>query len=326
MPRQLSRRTALSGLGAALLTGCTSSVLGGPVSLATGSETPSPPALPSVTVTTVNGPVVVPGAPLRVVALDTAELDSAMTLGITPVGAARAAADQGLPDYWPASRLAEIAYVGTIGNPDPTLVAAVRPQLILSNRTRDAAHYDTLRRIAPTVFTETTGYPWKADFQLHAQALSRQDQAAAVVAAYGRHVVQTIAAIGSAGSSGKRISIVRFVEGSPTIRLYGRQSFIGTLLADLQLGRPAAQNIDAFDVEVPPDQIAKADGDYLFYSTYGDPAKTATAATLAGAAWKALGAVQGHRAFPVDDQLWFEGIGYTGANLILAELQRALGG
>ncbi|GAA2140180.1 iron-siderophore ABC transporter substrate-binding protein [Kitasatospora kazusensis] len=282
--------------------------------------------MPSVTVNTANGPVLVPGAPMRVVTLDTAELDSAMTLGITPVGAARAAADQGLPDYWPASRLAEIAYAGTIGSPDAALIGALDPQLILSNRTRDAAHYETLRRIAPTVLSETTGYPWKADFLLHAQALGRQDEAAAVITAYGRHVAQTVASIGAAGAAGKRISIVRFVEGSPAVRLYGRQNFIGTLLADLQLGRPDAQNIDAFDVEVPPDRIGGADGDFLFYSTYGDPAKAATTATLTGAAWKALTAVQGHRAFPVDDQLWFEGIGYTGANLILAELQHFLGG
>ncbi len=326
MARQLSRRTALSGLSAALLTGCTSSVLGAPLPAPSGSETPSPPPAPSVTVNTANGPVVVPGAPLRVVTLDTAELDSAMTLGITPVGAARAPADQGLPDYWSASRLAEIAGVGVIGGPDPMLIGALRPQLILSNRTRDAAHYDTLGRIAPTVLTETTGYPWKADFQLHAQALGREDAAAAVIAAYGRHVAQTVASIAAAGAGGKRISIVRFVEGSPTVRLYGKQSFIGTLLADLQLHRPDAQNIDAFDVEIPPDQIAKADGDFLFYSTYGAPARTPTTATLTTPAWTALGAVRAHHAFPVDDQLWFEGIGYTGANLILAELQRFLGG
>lgn len=332
MPRQLSRRAALAGLsgvGAAWLTGCTSSALGPPASSSPstrGSGTPSPARPPGVTVNAATGPVVVPGAPLRVVALDTAEMDSAMTLGITPVGAARAPADRSFLGYWPASRLAEITYVGDIGSPDDMQIRSVQPELILSNQTRDGAHHAALSRIAPTVLSQTTGYPWKANFQLHAQALSRQAQAAAVVAAYGRHVGQTVQSIASAGSAGKRISIVRFVEGRPTVRLYGRQSFIGTLLTDLQLGRPDPQNVDAFDVEVPPDQLAKADGDFLFYSTYGDPAKAGTEAALASGPWKALGAVQAHRAFPVDDQLWFQGIGYTGANLILAELQRYLGG
>ncbi|KJK54981.1 hypothetical protein UK12_31545 [Saccharothrix sp. ST-888] len=347
MPRQPSRRTTLLGLaalGAGALSGCTppsgGPAAGGGSGSGSGSPglpltpspavsdtgPPSPRPMPSTTVTAATGVVVVPGSPVRVVTLDTAELDSAITLGIAPVGAARAPADRGLPDYWPASWSAAIAPVGTIGSPDPGKIAALAPQLILGNQTRDGSAYDTLSRIAPTVLTQTTGYPWKADFQLHAQALGRQEQAAAVVGAYGRHVAQTSQAISDAGSAGKRVSIVRFVEGSPNVRLYGKQNFIGTLLTDLELGRPDAQNIDQFDIEVPPDQIAKADGDLLLYSTYGDPAKAGTAAVLASSGWQALGAVKAHRAFPVDDQLWFEGIGYTGANLVLAELQHFLGG
>ncbi|MBB4947476.1 iron complex transport system substrate-binding protein [Kitasatospora gansuensis] len=326
MPRQLSRRTALAGLGAVLLAGCTDRpVFPAVPDLPDGTETPNPEPVPSVTVTAATGEVEVPGAPVRVVVLDTAELDSAFTLGIPPVGAARAPADRELPDYWPASWLERIGIVGDIGSPDGARIAALTPELILSNQTRDGAHYDTLRAIAPTVLSRTTGFPWKENFQLHAQALSRQAQAAAVIAEYGRHVGRATRAIGDAGSGGKRISLVRFVEGSPTVRLYGKQNFPGTLLADLQLGRPDPQNVDQFAVEVPPDRIAQADGDYLFYSTYGDPAKAGTDAVLAGAGWQALGAVKAHRAFPVDDQLWYQGIGYTGANLILAELQRLLG-
>ncbi|MGE7433635.1 ABC transporter substrate-binding protein [Kitasatospora sp. NPDC001175] len=341
MPRQLSRRSALLGLaalGSEALAGCSSPPGGthgggsSPGLPATPSPTvpetgpPSPRPLPSTTVTAATGTVVVPGSPVRVVTLDTAELDSAITLGISPVGAARAPADRGLPSYWPASWLAKIASVGTVSNPDLARISALAPQLILSNQTRDGTRYDALSRIAPTVLTQTTGYPWKADFQLHAQALGRQEQAAAVVTAYGRHVAQTSQAIAEAGSAGKRVSVVRFIEGSPNVRLYGRQNFIGTLLTDLGLARPDPQNVDQFDVEVPPEQIAKADGDVLLYSTYGDPAKAATAAVLAGSGWQALAAVKAHRVFPVDDQLWFEGIGYTGANLVLAELQHLLGG
>lgn len=106
----------------------------------------------------------------------------------------------------------------------------------------------------------------------------------------------------------------------------GKPSFIGTLLSDLQLGRPDAQNVDRFETEVTVEQLAQADADYLFHATYGDPERSGAAAVLAHPAWQALGAVKAHRAFPVEDQLWFEGIGYTGANLVIAELQRALGG
>ncbi|MFD0564811.1 hypothetical protein ACFQ2M_24475 [Kitasatospora saccharophila] len=171
MPPPLSRRAALAGLGAVLLTGCGPEVLPAgppPSGTAAGSPqpSPSPSPRPDVTVASADGPVTVPGGVRRVVVLDTAELDSAMTLGITPVGAAKAPLDAGPPAYWPASRLAEVAVVGDIGAaPDTAAIAALRPQLILTNLARDADHTGALRAVAPTVVTRTTGAPWKEDFQ-----------------------------------------------------------------------------------------------------------------------------------------------------------------
>ncbi|GLW70387.1 hypothetical protein Kpho02_26860 [Kitasatospora phosalacinea] len=333
-PPPLSRRAALAGLGAALLAGCGPRVLpAGPplpgAADATGAATPVTPSTgprPDVTVPAADGPVAVPGGAVRVVTLDTAELDSAMTLGITPVGAAKAPLDPALPAYWPASRLAAVTVVGDVGAvPDTAAITALRPQLILTNLARDAAHTAALREVAPTVTSRTTGAPWKENFLLHAATLDRHEQAAAVVAAYGRHVDQARNALSSSGTAGQRISLVRFVEGSPAVRLYARQNFPGSVLADLGLPRPDPQNADRFDVETAPDQLAAADGDLLLYAGYGDPDRNGLNAALASPAWRALGAVRAHRAFPVDDQLWFQGIGYTGAHFLIAELLHVLG-
>ncbi|MFF7452852.1 ABC transporter substrate-binding protein [Kitasatospora sp. NPDC008115] len=324
----LTRRTlltSLGGLGGAALTGCTTRHPAPPPAvLPAAAETPVPTPLPPVTVATATGPVTVPGAPMRVVVLDTAELDSALTLGITPVGAARPAADRAFPDYWPASRLTRIAYVGPVGAPDLAAVRALRPDLILSNQTRDGGRYDDLRAIAPTVLTQTTGAPWKANVQTHAQALSRQDAAAAFAASYQRHVNQVVTALANAKATGRRVSLLRFVEGGG-IRLYGRQNFPGSVLAEAGLARPDSQNTDQADQELPPDQLAKADGDLLLYAGSGDPTRNGLTATLASPAWHSLEAVKSHRAFPVDDQLWFQPLGYTGANYLLQQLQRFLG-
>ncbi|MGW6913500.1 ABC transporter substrate-binding protein [Kitasatospora sp. NPDC054939] len=323
----IPRRALFAALGALALTGCTARPglppIGPDTADADGSAT-APGAAPATTVGTAMGPVTVPGTPLRVVTLDTAELDSALTLGITPVGAARTTADPAFPSYWPASRLAPIAPVGTVGEPHLAAIRALRPDLVLGNRERDGARYDRLREIAPTVLTQSTGPGWKADFQLHAQALGRQAAAAAFVGSYQRHVAQVAQALSAVHADGRRISLVRFTEGG-AIHLYGRQSFPGTLLTDLGLPRPDAQNTDRPFVEVPPDQLAAADGDLLLYAAQGDPGRTAAAAVRSGPAWQALAAVRAHRAFPVDDRLWFQGIGYTGANAVLAELQHFLG-
>ncbi|MGW2376271.1 MULTISPECIES: ABC transporter substrate-binding protein [Kitasatospora] len=326
MPR-IARRTLLAGLGGAALTACTSSSGGSQPPTPDGIEatgSPSPAPVPPVTVNAANGPVLVPGEPQRVVVLDTDVLDSALTLGITPVGAALPAADTRFPDYWPASRTAEIRLVGPAGAPDLAAVRALRPDLILSNQSRDGDRYDQLRGIAPTVLTQTSGAPWKVNFQLHAQALSRVAAAAAFVTAYQKHAGQVAQTLSEAKLSGRRVSLVRFVEGGG-IRLFGRQSFPGIVLADAGVARPDAQNVDQSDFEIPLDQLAKADGDLLLYATYGDPARAGTDATLASPDWQALGAVKAHRVLEVDDQLWFQGIGYTGANFMLDELQRFLG-
>ncbi|MFB6892945.1 ABC transporter substrate-binding protein [Kitasatospora sp. NPDC056327] len=320
----ITRRTLLTALGGTALTGCTARSTAPPPAEPPAWAAPSPTPPPSATVTAATGPVTVPGAPVRVVTLDTAELDSALTLGITPVGAARAAADRAFPDYWPVSRLAPVAYVGPVGAPDLAALRALRPDLILSNQTRDGARYDELRAIAPTVLTPATGAPWKANVQTHAQALSRQDAAAAFAASYQRHVNQVVAALAAARAGGRKVGLVRFVEGGG-IRLYGRQNFPGSVLADVGLGRPDAQNTDQSDTELPPDQLARADADLLLYACYGDPARSGLTTTLASPAWRSLEAVKAHRAFPVDDQLWFQGIGYTGANYVLQDLQRLLG-
>ncbi|MFI0895806.1 ABC transporter substrate-binding protein [Streptomyces sp. NPDC020983] len=276
------------------------------------------------TVATAMGEVTVPDHPERVVVLDTAELDSAITLGVTPVGATNAGTSSGFLDYLPKEKTAGIKDVGAVASPDLEAVAALHPDLILSSKVRDGAHYAALSKIAPTVLTESTGAPWKANFQLHAAALGRTAQASAVVSAYGRHVARVTAALGgSTRAAALKVSMVRFVQGAD-IRLYGNASYIGTVLKDVGLGRPQTQNVRRLSVDISPEQIDRADGDALFYATYGDPAAAKETEVTAGPLWNRLAAVSSGHAHRVDDELWYQGIGYTAADKVLDELQQDL--
>ncbi|MEY9872316.1 iron complex transport system substrate-binding protein [Streptacidiphilus sp. MAP12-33] len=296
---------------------------GSPGSSGTPSATPSP----TRTVQAATGKVQVPASPSRVVVLGTAELDSALTLGVTPVGAARAALDSGLSDYFPAAWLTPVAQVGVVGAPDLAAIERLEPDLILSSRSTDGSRYAQLSAIAPTVLTETTGASWKEDFQLHAQALNTQSVADAITASYQDHVREVTAALGGSGTTRKQqISLVRFVQGEDP-RVIAAKSFLGVLLADVQLGRPSAQNGNTAEVVIPAEsKLGEADGSTIFYATYGDPAKAHTNEVLTSPEWKDLGAVKARHAYAVDDQLWFQGVGYFGADLILGQLRRYLGG
>ncbi len=280
----------------------------------------------SRTVETAMGPVEVPEDPQRVVVLDTGELDTAVTLGITPVGAVQTDTGTMFLDYLPQEGLEGIENVGTIASPDLEAIHELDPDLILGSRIRDEQRYDELSQIAPTVFTENVGAPWQENFLLHAEALGRSAEAEEVVAAYEARVAEVTEAVGGAGAAAEtEVSMVRFIEGGNT-RLYGAENFIGTILSDVGLGRPAitAEAEDGFAVEISPEQVDRADGDFIFYTSYGSADASGEDEAVGGPLWEDLTAVREGRAFRVDDQLWFLGIGYTAAGQILDELQQHL--
>lgn len=278
------------------------------------------------TMNTVMGKVEVPNDPERVVVLDTAELDSALTLGVKPVGASMADVSQGFLDYFPEEKVAGIEKVGTIAAPNLEKIAGLKPDLILSSKLRDADRYEELSAIAPTVLTEATGYPWKENFLVHAEALGKEKQARKVIDAYQANVEETVRALGGSGkAAGTTVSTIRFIEGADT-RIYGRKSYIGTIMDDLGVARPAIVDKakDGFAYEVSPEQIDKGDADVVFYSSYGSAEKSGESETVGSPLWKNLDAVKSGNAFPVNDDLWFMGIGYTAAHQIVDEIEKHL--
>ncbi|MFF0567138.1 ABC transporter substrate-binding protein [Streptomyces sp. NPDC004041] len=292
-----------------------------------GSGSDSAPASDATrTVKTAMGDVKVPKAPRRVVVLDTAELDSALTLGVKPVGATHADVASGFLNYLPKNQVAGIEDVGQMMTPNLEAIAGLKPDLILTSKIRHGDKYAELSRIAPTVMTESTGYPWKENFRVHAEALGKQAEAEMVTDGYADHVADVTKALGGEEkAAATEVSMVRFVEGAD-IRIYGRKNYIATILADVGLGRPAItdQAKDGFSYDVSPERIDLADADVVFHSTYGDPKKAKETTTTGSGLWKNMDAVKNGRVFAVDDQLWIQGIGYTAADKILGELHRSL--
>ncbi|MEV5198870.1 iron-siderophore ABC transporter substrate-binding protein [Streptomyces sp. NPDC053720] len=314
---------ALSLAGALTLSACGFSESGGSASGSSDSGEAK-----THTVKTAMGDVEVPVNPERVVVLDTGELDSALTLGVQPVGGTHSASEDSFPSYLPTSRTKDIKQVGEIANPNLETVASLKPDLILTSKVRDGDRYEQLKAIAPTVMTESTGSAWKENFQLHAEALGKQAEAKKVVADYDAHVAKVTEAVGGKEkAAATEVNFVRFVEGAD-IRIYGKQNYIGSILADLGMGRPAITDKakDGFSYDVSPEKIDLADADVVFTSTYGDPAKAGTTKTMNSGLWKNLKASKDGKVFKVDDRLWIAGIGYTAADKILDEFQAKMTG
>ncbi|WP_329384546.1 ABC transporter substrate-binding protein [Streptomyces sp. NBC_01716] len=273
-------------------------------------------------VRTAMGEVKVKDDPERVVVLDTDALDSAVTLGITPVGATTAVADTPFSTYLPEDKLKDIKPVGLIAEPNLEAIAALKPDLILSSKVRDEKNYKSLSEIAPTVFSDTTGPNWRANFELHADALGKTAEAKTIAAGYDTRVKTLTTALGGPAEAKKTtFGFVRFVEGADT-RLYLNDTFVGSVFGDLAVGRPANQDKDGFSLDVSPEKMDEAEADVIFYSTYGDAKKAKETEILGGPLWKNLTAVKDKTAFKVDDNLWMLGIGYTGAGQVLDEIEK----
>ena len=263
----------------------------------------------------------IPARPERVVVLDTGELDSALSLGVVPVGAVTADVSADFLSYL-AEDAAGVDRVGTISEPNLEAIAALEPDLILSNKVRHEEIYGQLSQIAPTVFAEKVGAVWKDNLLLAGEALGLEEEAADALAAYESAAAELGESIGA--PAGPTVSALRFVDG--TIRVYTAASFIGTVLADIgldQLELPVAQ-VPTF-AELSAEELTLADADVVLYSSYGPAEDSGESAALAGPLWPRLGAVQAGSAYAVEDDVFFTGIGLTAATLMVEDLEAQLG-
>jgi iron complex transport system substrate-binding protein len=267
------------------------------------------------------GTTEVPAEPDRVVVLDTGELDSATALGIAPVGGVEALPGQGVLGYL-EDDMAGMELVGTIEEPNLEAIAALRSDLILSSKLRHEKLYDELSQIAPTVFTETVGVTWKENFLLHAEALGKREEAERMLTEYEERAAWLGGAVTEDFGEEPSISIVRFLPGET--RIYLSESFIGTILEDVGLPRPATQRKEDFALYPSEEQIGLMDADLLFYAACGPSGDTTQPAITRNPLWDTLGAVENRRAYEVSDDRWFLGIGIRAANLVLDDLERIL--
>lgn len=275
-------------------------------------------------VTHAMGTTKVPAAPKRVVVLDTDKIDTALSLGVTPVGAATAGEAKSWPTYFGPEKLAGIKEVGVLTEPDLEAITALKPDLILGSKFRQEKFYDELSAIAPTVFTEKVGITWKENFLLDGQALGKEQQAKELLAGYEKRAKDFGAQLGDAAS--RKVSIVRFVPGN--IRVYGPDSFSGIVIGDTGLGRPERQLLSSkedkrFDL-VSPERVNEVDGDVIFVTAYGEKAAGEQTKVTGGTLWQGLSAVKAGKAHVVSDEIWMTGIGVGAANKILDDLAKYL--
>ena len=266
----------------------------------------------------------------RLVTLDPASLESAIALGIKPVGSVISA----FSSHW-RDQMTGVNNVGTMGEPNLESVLGIKPDLIIGFDHLQSM-YSLLSKIAPTVLLkfENSGQ-WKQVFHNVSVALGKEETAKEVTENYYRRLAEFQEKMGE-DLAKIQVSVVRVYPDK--INLYLRDSFCGLVLQDAGLSRPESQNFTAsaakklfgnpIQVSISKEVIEKADGDVIFIWTYENNAKGNQTAKKkleelqANPLWKNLKAVQANKVYVVPD--YWVGSGMLAANAIIDDLFKYL--
>ncbi|MGY2001356.1 iron-siderophore ABC transporter substrate-binding protein [Blastococcus sp. SYSU DS1024] len=150
----------------------------------TGNTTGNASSTFPVTVETAFGEVTVEEAPERVVALGWSDAETALALGVEPVGATdwlAVGGDDGLGDWVEQGYEEPPVLIGTL-EPSYEQIAALQPDLILDTRSSgEQERYDLLSDIAPTIGQPEGVGPyqttWQQQLEMIGQALGKREEA-----------------------------------------------------------------------------------------------------------------------------------------------------
>jgi iron complex transport system substrate-binding protein len=214
-----------------------------------------------------------------------------------------------------------------LGNPrEPSLerVAALKPDLIIGSTEAHASIYETVSKIAPTVFLDHVD--WKVYRQRLADITGRTGAAQAELAAYEKRVAAIRARMKDKDVT---VSTVRFAPDRFVVFLDGPFAYAPfSVLREAGVKRTAYETVTDATIVKRPDweELANLDGDILLYVSASGfesgPDDALEREVTGNPLWQLLPAVQSGRAHRVDRGPWQSFHGLASANRILDDIER----
>ncbi|MEU8682349.1 iron-siderophore ABC transporter substrate-binding protein [Streptomyces sp. NPDC048611] len=267
--------------------------------------------------------VKVPAAPERVVALSEMDLDSALALGVKPIGLTAGRGQHGAPGYL-ADQAKGIPVVGAVTGPDIEKVVRSRPDVILAGQTTDPQILEQLRRIAPTVVTIDRTKDWKKSLALTGKALGKDNEAKKVLAGYDTKAAALKKDLGA--RAGTSVSVARYSAKGTAVMQQG--VFISDVLKDLGFRRPGVQNKPGQGHSTPlsDENLHEIDGDWLFIGTLSTAGPDAGLLDKLATkpAYRQLKAVHDKHATMIDGSKWTSLGGAEAAVSVLGDIRKAM--
>ncbi len=268
--------------------------------------------------------VTVPEQPKRVITLSEIDLDTALTLGVTPVGTINGRGQAAPPRYLDGKLPAGIKVVGDIDNPNLETLLELQPDLILTGPVKPE-QLAILNEIAPTVITFNWARPWQESMQRTAQALNKEAEAKAVLERYRARVEAARQRL--AAHQGETLSIVRWNPKGPSYMF--KDAFASTVAEDVGLLRPAHQQDrgHTHSMALSLESLELLDADWLVIGTLATSGEAVEAMNQAEQtpAFRQLSAIQAKRFGAVDGSLWTSLGGPMAALQVIEDIEALLG-
>jgi iron complex transport system substrate-binding protein len=268
------------------------------------------------------GTTEIPANPQRIVTLDSTSLESALAIGVTPIGT--------INTDWThlQSYLTGVENIGITGEPNLEKTLSLRPDLILGN-TYHQAIYPQASQIAPTVLAPfESSADWKAVFALVSEALGQSDAHDQFMADYEARLAEFKAKMGNRLQT-LEVSVIT-VPADGSITVYLDQTFAGTIVQDAGLQRPPSQRHSGFSERLSRERIQDIDADVIFLWNSALPGEddqeinAAVTQLKQDPLWQQLNAVQTDRVYEVP--YYWIGPGPIAANLVIDDLFKYLVG
>ncbi len=201
-----------------------------------------------------------------------------IALGIEPIGALPyMSALPASSETYGLEALYDVEPIGSGFEPNLELIAALQPDLIISDDQFFASVYEPLTQIAPTYTLDLFTDDWKTNFRLVADVVGRSQRAEEVIAEYDARVADLAPDV-EALFGGQRVALVQQslpdggtgdggVDGA---RIYGRDTNPGRFLADLGIdvwepADPGGSEIAPSTYAVSFEVIPTIDADAIIY-------------------------------------------------------------
>ncbi|KYG28258.1 ABC transporter substrate-binding protein [Alkalihalobacillus trypoxylicola] len=259
------------------------------------------------------------GEPQRIVTLYQGATDTAVAMGIKPVGMVESWLEKPVYQYL-RDDLEDVSLVGEETQPNLEEIAKLNPDLIIASKIRHEEIFEQLSQIAPTVADESL-YNFKETTLLMGEALNQQDVAAQLIEDWDNRVVDfQNKAEEQIENWPMHVSVLNFRADHARIYVTG---FAGSILTELGFNGP--KNLEGSDEEImlltDQESIPQMNADVFYIFMNEDEAVKETYEDwISHPLWGNLDAVQANQSYIVDEVIWNMGGGILAANLMLDDI------